>query len=75
MSTRESMLLDAIGDRFEVLLRRYDLFAQETPARFERWLAGAQKLSTLESVCLDLFPDLLTSDDAPPGCWRCRWWR
>ena len=65
MSTRESMLLDAIGDRFEVLLRRYDLFAQETPARFERWLAGAQKLSTLESVCLDLFPDLLTSDDAP----------
>ena len=65
MSTSESMLLDAIGDRFEVLLRRYDLFAQETPARFERWLAGAQKLSTLESVCLDLFPDLLTSDDAP----------
>lgn len=67
MSTRESMLLDAVSDRFEVLLRRYDLFAQDTPARFAKWLAGAQKglLSTLESVCIELFPDLLTENDAP----------
>jgi hypothetical protein len=65
MSTRESMLLDAIGDRFEVLLRRYDLFVLETPARFEKWLADAPKFSALETVCIELFPDLLATDDAP----------
>lgn len=67
MSHRESMLLDAIGDRFEVLLRRYDLFAQDTPVRLAKWLAGAPKglLSPLESVCADLFPDFLAADDAP----------
>ena len=57
-------LLDAVSDRFEVVLRRYQLFVKEMPPRFSRWLQGApsQKrvFASLESVCTELFPDQLS---------------
>ena len=57
-------LLDAVSDRFEVVLRRYQLFGKEMAPRFSRWLQGApsQKrvFASLESVCTELFPDQLS---------------
>ena len=57
-------LLEATSDRFEILQRRYALFRKEIPARFERWLAEApahkKVFATFESVCAELFPELLT---------------
>jgi hypothetical protein len=57
-------LLDSVSDRFEVLHRRYHLFAKDLPCRFNQWLklAPAQKrvFATLESVCSELFPDQLS---------------
>ena len=56
--------LDAVSDRFEVVLRRYRLFVKETPRRFEQWLSTApsQKrvFASLDSICTELFPDLLS---------------
>ena len=61
-------LLDAVSDRFEVLLRRYQLFLKDLPLRFQQWLKAApsQKrvFSTLESVCTEMFPDLLSISSA-----------
>jgi len=52
--------LDIISDRFEILLRRYHQFTRGLSARFTSWLAAAPEsrrvFSTLESVCVELFP-------------------
>ena len=57
-------LLDAVSDRFEVVLRRYQLFARDVPCRFQQWLKAApsQKrvFASLDSICTELFPDLLS---------------
>jgi hypothetical protein len=57
-------VLDAVSDRFEVLLRRYHLFAKDIPSKFQQWLkvAPSQKriFSTLESICTEMFPDLMS---------------
>ena len=56
--------LDVVSDRFDVLLRRYHLFVRDIPGKFQHWLntAPAQKrvFSTLEAVCTDLFPDMMS---------------
>ena len=56
--------LDVVSDRFEVLLRRYQLFVRDIPGKFQQWLntAPSQKrvFSTLESVCTEMFPDLMS---------------
>jgi hypothetical protein len=56
--------LDIVSDRFEVLLRRYQLFLRDIPTKFQQWLsiAPSQKrvFSTLESICTELFPDLMS---------------
>jgi hypothetical protein len=60
--------LDIVSDRFEVLLRRYQLFVRDTPGKFQQWLntAPSQKrvFSTLESVCTDMFPDMMSIGSA-----------
>ena len=63
-------LVDSIADRFETLHRRYQIFLDEIPVKFQQWVRAtpAQKrvFASLESVCSDLFPDLLSvSIDAP----------
>ena len=58
--------LEAVCDRFEILLHRYSLFTAELPSRFKAWISAAseskQIFSTLESVCIEMFPQQL-----PPG--------
>lgn len=57
-------VLDMVSDRFEVLLRRYHLFARDMSSKFQQWLktAPSQKrvFSTLESVCTEMFPDMMS---------------
>ena len=59
------LLLEAMSDRFEILLRRYFLMlkTKEIPQRFGQWLSNAplhkRVFATLESVCTELFPDLV----------------
>lgn len=56
----DAFLLDEVAARFEALLRRYQLFARDVPARFQQWLrsAPAQKrvFSSLDSICSEMFP-------------------
>jgi hypothetical protein len=60
--------LDIVSDRFEVLLRRYHLFLRDMPTKLQQWLsiAPSQKrvFSTLESICTELFPDLMSIPSA-----------
>ena len=53
--------MDAMAERFETLLRRFQLMSRDTPARFQQWLrtAPAKKrvFASFESVCTDMFPD------------------
>jgi len=61
-------VLDAVSDRFEILLRRYQLFMRDIPGKFQQWLktAPSQKrvFSTFESICTELFPDMMSIDSA-----------
>ena len=60
-------LLEAVSDRFEVLLQRYHVFRREIPSRFGEWLTRAMSsqkkgFNPLESVCAEMFPDLKHGD-------------
>lgn len=58
--------LTTVADRFEVALRRYQLFSRDIPTKFQNWLKStpSQRLvfASLDSICTELFPDLLSID-------------
>jgi hypothetical protein len=66
-------LVDSVADRFEVLHQRYQMFLNEIPAKFQQWVratpAQRRVFASLESVCADLFPDLLSMSADLPRRW------
>ena len=66
--TMRPATLEGACDRFEILLRRYSIFASELPPRFQTWLASATEcqrtFSTLEAVCTQLFCYGICSDES-----------
>ena len=66
-------LLDAVADRFETLLRRYQLLSKELPAHFQQWLRSspAQKrvFASFDSICAEMFPDQLSVCPELPQRW------
>ena len=78
-----AFLVDAVADRFEVLMRRYHMFCKDIPSRFHQWLktAPAQKrvFASLESVCMEMFPEHMSVDVShewivPVACTALKHW-
>ena len=66
-------LLDAVADRFETLLRRYQLLCKDIPMHFQQWLRSspAQKrvFASFDSLCTEMFPEQLSVGPELPQRW------
>lgn len=69
----EPFMLDALADRIEIIIRRYNLYMLEIPRRIGPWvesmLAQKRVFVNLESACADLFKEDKPRLERTPHHW------